>query len=197
MCTSCGCGLIHNDHGDQRNITIEALQAAADAANESLACAAHNIESVVMHQFATKSSVSDVGYDVVKSSGERRYTLGVAYPANRPDVGKAADGFRDFAGEAALEDAAWSFMRKGARIGLDHREGTDGAGTVVESYLYRGPTWPQENGYVVKAGDWLVGILWSPEVWAEIKSGQRNGLSPQGAAKRRKPSAEALAQLRS
>jgi hypothetical protein len=196
VCCSCGCGLIHDDHGDSRNITIEDLRAAADAANESLACAAHNIESVVMHQFAAKGASGDVGCRVIKASDERRYTLGVAYPANRPDVGKAADGFRDFASAEVLEEAAWNFMRKGGRVGLNHADGTEGVGQVVESYIWRGPDWPQGD-YVVKSGDWLMGVVWEPTTWAAIKEAKFTGFSPQGAARRRVPSPAALSQLRS
>lgn len=198
MCCSCGCGHPNRRHGDARNITLMQIQAAAKAAGCSDEQAAENMLSCVEHAIdhgnAKKSA--EVGCQVFKTSDERRYTLGVAYPANRPDVGKAADGFRDFAGPEALEQAAWSFMRKGARIGLDHAAGTDGAGTVVESYIYRGPDWPQPGGYVVKAGDWLLGVVWEVQPWQAIKAGQRNGLSPQGSARRRTPSPEALAALR-
>ncbi len=139
---------------------------------------------------------AEVACQVLKASEEQRYTLGLAYGANLPDVGKAADGFQDFAGPEALEQAAWAFMRKGGRVGLDHRKGTGGAGTVVESYIWRGPDWAQANGFVVKSGDWLLGVVWSPEAWADIKAGRRSGYSPQGMARRRAPSAEALTGLR-
>lgn len=143
----------------------------------------------------------ELGVTLLKSSDEQRYTLGVAYAAYLPDVGKAADGYQDFVGADALEKAAWSYLGKYVNVGLDHAEGTDFSGQVVESYIYRGPTW------VVKAADgttqtieaptWMLGIIWTPEAWNEIKKGRINGLSPQGSAKRRKPSPESLAQLRS
>lgn len=140
----------------------------------------------------------DVGCDVFKATDELRYTLGVAYAANRPDPHRGADGFRDYAPAHVLRDAAWSYMRKGAMVGLDHSTGTDGAGRVVESYLWPegAPDWPQPNGYVVKAGDWLLGVQWSPEAWQTIKSGQRAGYSIQGGARRRQPTEKALAGLR-
>ena len=140
-----------------------------------------------------------VGVDVVyKSDGEQRYTLGVAYAANKPDVGIARDGHRDFAGPVALERAAWSYFTKSRRVGLHHADGSDGHGVVVESYVYRGPDWQiPGNDYVVKSGDWLMGVVWDEATWPDIKSGKVNGFSPQGSAKRRTPSAEAVAQLRS
>lgn len=133
---------------------------------------------------------------VRKNGKEHRYTLGVAYPANKADVSRAVDGYRDFASAEALEAAAWDFLRKGGRIGLHHANGTDGAGEVVESYVYRGPDWLQPDGSVVKAGDWLVGVKWDKAAWAAIKAGRVRGLSPQGTARRRRPSPDALAGLR-
>lgn len=200
MCWTCSCGSLEERH-DSRALTTKDLQGAADQAGTDIPGVVQNIVGALSHFDPALAKSTDehthVGCEVFKSEEEARYTLGVAYPANKPDVGKAADGFRDFAGEEALEKAAWSFMHNGGRIGLDHRKGTDGAGHVVESYIYRGPDWPQENGYVVKAGDWLLGVVWEPDAWVAIKSGQRTGFSPQGGARRRIPSAEALANLRS
>jgi hypothetical protein len=132
---------------------------------------------------------------LVKAEEERRYTLTVAYPADKADVTVAADGHRDFASKAAVEDAAWNFM-KSPQIGLWHADGTEGAGQVVESYIYRGADW-DVGGQVVKAGDWLLGVVWTPETWALVKEGKIGGVSMQGGARRRKPTAEAIAALRS
>jgi hypothetical protein len=137
---------------------------------------------------------------LVKASDERRYTLTVAYPADRADVGVAADGHRDFASKAAVEDAAWNYLIKGGKVGLWHADGTDGAGQVVESYVYRGPDWALDVGgvaeYVVKSGDWLVGIVWDEPSWELVKAGKIGGVSMQGSARRRTPTAEAIAALR-
>jgi hypothetical protein len=43
MCMSCGCKQPNEDHGDDRNITMDALQQAADAAGISVDEAASNI----------------------------------------------------------------------------------------------------------------------------------------------------------
>lgn len=134
---------------------------------------------------------------LVKASDERRYTLVVAYPADRADVAVAADGHRDFASKAALEEAAWNYLRKGGGIGLDHADGTEGAGERVESYIWPGDDWATPSGYVVKQGDWMLGIVWSPEAWELVKAGKIGGVSMQGSAKRRTPTAEAIAALRS
>lgn len=189
---TCSCGSPFQKH-DERAIDWADLQGAADDAGITPEMAAQNIVEGV--RLVTAQKGASVGCDVFKSESERRYTLGLAYGADLPDVGTAQDGFRDFVGKAALQDAAWSFMRKGAVIGLHHQEGTEGHGVVVESYL--SPVdWIAPNGFAVKAGDWLLGVVWDEPTWQLIKSGQINGYSPQGSARRRKPAPEVLAQLR-
>lgn len=142
-----------------------------------------------------------VAGQLIKSEDERRFTLHVAYPANRADKSVAADGYRDFSGPDAVEDAAWSYLLKHRKVGLWHQDGTEGSGDVAESYVYRGPDWtisaPDGSECVIKAGDWLIGIRWSEDTWPLVKSGKIAGVSMQGSAVRRRPSAEALAALRS
>ncbi len=137
---------------------------------------------------------------LVKSEPDRRFTLAVAYPAEKADTAIASDGHRDFASKEAVEKAAWSFMANGAGIGLHHAQGTDGAGTVVESYVYRGPDWTVKGAdgteCVIKEGDWMVGTIWSPPAWEQIQDGRIGGVSMQGSARRRVPTAEAVAGLR-
>jgi hypothetical protein len=136
---------------------------------------------------------------VVKADSSQRYTLCLAYPADKPDVAVAADGHRDFIGKAALEEAAWEYLTKSPNIGLWHEDGTDGAGQVVESYIYRGPDWTiaatDGTEQVIKSGDWLLGIRWSPDTWPLVRDGHGRGVSMQGSAKRRAPSTEAVAAL--
>ena len=147
---------------------------------------------------------------VLKSEPERRYTLNVIYPADKADIATALDGHRDFASKAVVEDAAWNYMRNHRAVGSYHSPEhaaasgesyeAGGSAEVVESYIYRGPDWAIKaadgSECVVKAGDWLGGFVWTPEAWGLIKAGKIGGVSVDGAAKRRKPSAEALAELR-
>lgn len=136
---------------------------------------------------------------VVKASDEKRFTLQVAYPADSPDAAVARDGFQDFASPEAVEKAAHSYMANHREVGLFHAEGTDGAGTVVESYVYRGPDWhvpaPDGSTQVIKSGDWLIGIKWDEPAWELIKSGDITGVSMQGGAKRRTPSPADIARV--
>jgi hypothetical protein len=133
--------------------------------------------------------VPDMARQVCKSAEPQRYVLGVAYQAGPdPRIAKGQDGGRDYFTEAELEKAAWKFLQNGPRVGLFHLDGTDagdGAATVVESYIYRGPDWDLGDGIVAKSGDWLVGAVLSPKAWDLHLAGKLNGWSPQGIARRR------------
>jgi hypothetical protein len=126
---------------------------------------------------------------LLKSSEEQRYVLGVAYQAGPdPKIQRGLDGGRDFISPAELEKSAWAFMTKSGKVGLHHLDGTDGAATIVESYIWRGNDW-DIGGTIVKAGDWLIGAVLDEHSWNLFKAGRVTGWSPQGKAKRRKPSA--------
>lgn len=118
-------------------------------------------------------------------SDEQRYVLGLAYQAG-PDerINEGMDGGRDFFTPAELEKAAWAFLRKGPAVGLAHAPGTEGAGDIVESYIYRGPDWDIGDGLIVKSGDWLVGAILNPVVWELQKAGHLDGWSVSGTARR-------------
>jgi hypothetical protein len=45
MCVSCGCGEVHDDHGDPRHLTIEDLEQAAEAANLTVDQVVQNIQT--------------------------------------------------------------------------------------------------------------------------------------------------------
>jgi hypothetical protein len=122
---------------------------------------------------------SPIDYRAIVKADEQRYTLGVAYPANEVDAHK------EFTDPIELEQAAWSAMARQMGIGIQHMDGTDGAGVVVESYIYRGPSW-EMDGQTVKPGDWLLGVVWTPTAWQLIRSGQLTGYSIQGYAQTKK-----------
>jgi hypothetical protein len=157
-------------------------------------------EGVVAKEVQEAWDGTGIAAKLIKSAPERRYTLHVAYPANRPDQHIASDGFRDFASTDAVENAAWAYLTKSPKVGLWHQNGTEGAGRVVESYIYRAGDWSitaaDGSVQVIKAGDWLLGVQWEPETWEMIKNGRIKGVSMQGSATRRKPTPEALAALR-
>lgn len=134
--------------------------------------------------------------EVVKASAPRRYTLSMGYPAYQPDVAVARDGHLDFASAEEVEKAAWGYLANGAGVGLYHEDGTEGAGRIVESYIYRGPDWQIGDNKVVKEGDWLIGTIWSEPAWADIEAELINGTSMQGTAARRAPSPADVAKVK-
>lgn len=185
MCLSCSCGDPPNAHGDARNITLLVLQGAAQAAGISPGEAAANIVATLAGPMA-KAATEAAWTTLLKAEPERRFTLCLAWPALKPDVAKAADGRRDYARPEVIEQTAWAWMEKSRTVGLYHSDGVEaGVGTVVESSIYRGPDWQVRPDALIKAGDWLIGTIWSPGAWTLWKSGLLNGMSPQGLAQRR------------
>lgn len=198
MCLTCGCGRPNDDHGVEDNITLDDLQAAADAQKISLNEAAQNFVTTLDvdtddepalirddeegdgDMERAEASISTL----LRAEPEKRYTLSVAWSLN-PDKRKAADGHRAVISPDVLEETAWNFMRN-RKVGLYHQDGTEGHGEVVESYIYRGPDWEMTDAtgqkQLIRAGYWLVGNVWDNAAWGLIKRGLLDGLSPQGAA---------------
>lgn len=112
-------------------------------------------------------------YQVLKRDAPRRYTLGVAYPAN------AVDAHGQFMDPQDLEETAWRYLQERRGVGLMHLDQTGGSGVPVESYIYRGPDW-HIAGQVIKNGDWLLGVIWSEPAWDQIERGELTGYSMQG-----------------
>src|SRR5258708_21787528 len=151
MCLSCGCvgagtGTPVDDHGDSRNVTRLVLQGAADAQGIEVGAAARNIlASLGLSEMDDDywpgvEKTAEVGA-LLKASAEQRYTLMMAWPSMKPDVAKAADGRRDYARPEVVERTAWAWMAKSRSVGLFHADGTEGRGTVVESYIHRAGDW--------------------------------------------------------
>ena len=57
-CLTCGCDEPHNRHGDERNITIEDLEGAADWADISVGQAVKNLDHAVQHEKGRKHSAA-------------------------------------------------------------------------------------------------------------------------------------------
>lgn len=212
MCVTCGCGKPKDDHGDKRHLVRKDFRRAAEAAELDMHHVVANIttaydtgelgkgeakpedgklapyiqverEAVERARSRTNDNDAVGAVRVLKSVAEQRYTLGVAYLPDHPDVTKAMDGHRDKISAEELEQAAWRYLRKHRHVGLHHLPGTGNAGEVVESYIWRGPAW-KIAGITVPTGAWMLGIIWSPEAWEKVKSGEINGLSPQGTTRR-------------
>jgi hypothetical protein len=142
----------------------------------------------------------NVGARVVKSEAAKRYTLSVGYPADTPDAAVARDGHLDFANPEEVEKAAWGYLRNGGQVGVRHADGTEGAGDIVESYVYRGPDWliqaADGSEVIIKSGTWLIGTIWDEATWDAIEKGELGGTSMQGTARRRTPSPADIARIK-
>jgi hypothetical protein len=115
----------------------------------------------------------------------QRYVLGIAYQAGYdPTIAKGADGFTDYVDPSDLELAAWGFMKSNPVVGINHLDGTVGHAVVVESYIYRAPDWPQPDGTVIKAGDWMLAAIVDEPTWESIERGEITGWSPEGTGTR-------------
>ena len=173
MCWTCGCGDLECPHNEPGHIVTAELQCAADAAGITIPQTVANIVLSLAHfdpGMAKEIHGVDTPYAavrLVKSNSERRFTLGVAYPALKADAGRAADGFRDFVSPEVLEKTAHEWLHKSADVNLFHSDNPAHQGhfTPAESYIYRGPDWPVDSpvdgkSYWVKAGDWMLGGYW-------------------------------------
>ncbi len=58
MCVSCGCGEIHDNHGDPRHLTVEDLEQAAEAANLTVDQVVQNIQTSGRQSGSSPSSGS-------------------------------------------------------------------------------------------------------------------------------------------
>jgi hypothetical protein len=137
---------------------------------------------------------------VLKSIEEKRFLLLVGYSPNRLPK-RGADGFQDLASPELVSKACWRFMLNGAKAGLGHRPGGEDAFKVVENYVYRGNDWvlkaPDGSTQTIRAGDWLVGIVCTPETWSAYKAGKFRSASLQGACRRGPVTPDLLARQRS
>jgi hypothetical protein len=140
---------------------------------------------------------------IVKAQAAKRQLLLVAYPAMKADVGRAADGFRDFAGPDAVEKACHEFAKGGYQLGLWHEKGHEDCGTVLENYVFPSPTsWvvkgPSGDEMEICQGDWLVKVELKPYAWEMYEKGLIGGASPEGPCSRNlRPAPDVLAALRS
>lgn len=151
-----------------------------------------NIDLDTLREEIRKVLAEDTAEAVAKDADPpQRYVLGIAYqPGPDPRIARGQDGGRDYFTEAELEKACFSYLASGSPvIGIGHLDGTTGAATVVESYIWRGPNWDIGNGVVVTKGTWLIGAILDPKSWDEVQAGRLNGFSPQGTARRRRPTA--------
>jgi len=89
MCVSCGCGHPTDNHGDKRNITLQDIDAAAEAAGTTREKVLQNISAVSSQQDTRSHSLQD-GY--LETEGESYGSSGKQY-AQSPDANPAQQGY--------------------------------------------------------------------------------------------------------
>ena len=202
ICLSCNCRDYRSKH-DEASIDWHDLQAAADDAGIAPHQAAWNIvrgaRAMAENDEAAEKMAENM--TVVKSNDEQRFLLMVGYSPNRLPR-KGADGFLDTISPALAEKACWRFMLNGAGAGLMHKSGGENAFRVVENYVYRNDEpWilkaADGSTQTIRKGDWLIGVIATPEVFADFKAGKYGSGSIQGSASRRRATPETLARQRS
>lgn len=155
--------------------------------------------------------MSETQLKILEKAAEKRYTLGVVYEPDsvdsQGDFAKAADiesAAWDFmarlqtlaksggmilksalaaTGEGiSLDITDLEELLKSESDGLDdqHLQVDEPCGVIVESYV--APIDMTVNGEAIKKGTWMLGVVWTPEMFAKIKKGERTGLSMYGRA---------------
>ena len=194
MCVTCGCGAVHDDHGNDANITIEDFGAAGAAVGIPIETVFANVAAAMPGMAAPQPDDDDDVDDddsediVLKAlalaESPQRFVLGVAYPADK------LDGHGEFMTRKELELTAWDYARNHRRVGFFHANGTEGHADVVESYVYRGPDWATADidggEQVIKAGDWVLGAILDEPGFALVTSRKADGWSVDGVAKKRR-----------
>ena len=140
----------------------------------------------------------DVGYGIMEKSAneDKKYTFGVCYKAtNNPDQ-PLLDAHNEWVTGDILQESQWGYVKKGNRdIHLQH--GMTGQSTKIGEWVDI-VTWPQEvvmefklpDGSIRKgripANSVFMGILWTDQGWALVKSGKIRGISLGGMARRKR-----------
>lgn len=84
-------------------------------------------------------------------------------------------------GEAVRIDVTdWADQLEKGRLGDMHMDWQDGFGEIVESYI--APADFEIDGENISKGSWLMGVIWSQEMFSKIESGERTGYSLGGRA---------------
>jgi len=136
-----------------------------------------------------------VDIDVIKASGERRYTFGVVYKAST-ETDKSLDAHKEYVSADELEKALWKYVQSGDRnIYLQHGQlkaiGMMPVGEWVEIVH-----WPYETDAKfilpgqetitrkIPAGSVYMGVIWNEEAWPLVKAGKIRGFSFGGRARK-------------
>ena len=127
---------------------------------------------------------------IVKSDGARQVAYGVVLEPCTAETTRDSQG--DWYTADDIEKAAHGFLEAVAKgeggADLMHLQDGDGPliGYPVESFI--APVdfvWGDgDRTEIVKAGSWVMGVIWPEKQWEEIKKGKFTGYSVQGRGRR-------------
>lgn len=84
--------------------------------------------------------------------------------------------------QVQIDVTDWAEALEKGRLGDMHVDWQDGFGEIVESYI--APVDFEIDGELIKRGTWLMGVVWSEEMFEKIERGERTGYSLGGRAMR-------------
>ena len=133
--------------------------------------------ALAVQQLARKS----FSLTVNKAVAEKRFTSGALYNSfdeSNPDL---QDEFVD---REELQESIWTWMRRGDRRVFDSHDVTKQIGEVVElAVLPFDVAWKvslpgePDRELSLQAGAPIVGIVWEPSAWEDVKNGRIRGYS--------------------
>lgn len=131
----------------------------------------------------TKEASSSPPHDVriIKAETEERYVLGIVLePLKEAGL---TDSQSDTYSEEEVRKAAYLYMESFGHVGNQHKEFVDGKVKIRENWVTREDS--TIEGQFVRKGTWLLGVhVLDDEIWRQVKSGERTGLSIGGVATR-------------
>lgn len=98
-------------------------------------------------------------------------------------LGLIAKGLQDREAVAIDISDVWEDIQKAAKgLGYMHERWDEGMGDIVECYV--APVDFQVGDGMVRKGTWLLGVVWAPEYFAKVESGEITGFSMGGRGRR-------------
>jgi hypothetical protein len=127
---------------------------------------------------------------ILSKNIEEQYVLGIVLEPNDGEQGSIylPDTQGDIYSIDEIRQAAFLYMEKFQNTGLNHKSIVNKKIKIVESYL--APTDMSIKGwdghtYEIQKGTWLLGLhVVDKSIWEKVKSGELNGLSIGGSAKK-------------
>jgi|ERR1035437_1956904 hypothetical protein len=164
------------------NHSIEFTKDAHTSARLALSGIKFTKDGPTMSSVHTNSPNQEFSTGFIHKSEEKRYTLGIVYA---PDEVDSQD---DWSTAEEIEAGCWKYNRDliddgpDGKLGVQHSRWNPKDGDIVESYI--APADFTVDGKQIKKGTWLMGVIWSKDMWKQIKANKITGYSMGGKAKK-------------